>query len=488
MFVMKLRGQIFRFWFVLLSLVACSLHSRAAEAFALRGYYLTFMRMPVMGLPEWKRAMDCFAEDGANVLILWTAGGYRSKRFPVTWQHNVEHANVRQDFVRELIEYAHSKTIRVLLGFTPFGYDGVNRFPFEHPELKARKPDGSAVDQFGIHCWGWNLCPAKAESQRLMREYISEMVFEFYPRADGLLVESSDYNVCHCPECGPRYYDHEFAFVRWLSDEVWKRNTNALILVYPHYFTGEKVPGIDATAARQPFDPRWGLFFTPHSAHFNADLIRQARASVFSSDATALGTPQRVAEAARAARQHGVTGFAPSLEAFSYVATRPEGGESWVIGKRMRPFGLDALGEGRMPYGALMPKVQRFAFREFSHDPKLNFQEFQRHLGQEVLEGEASSQAISDLLELQRIWSYESDWYWPSPLLEPEFFRQRARRMKWSQEKLADYNRNLDRLRAIATRHAGAVQPGRREMAHWADMIVRRWGAASPLSLRADSP
>ena len=47
-----------------------------------------------------------------------------------------------------------------------------------------------------------------------MREYIDEMVFDFYPNADGLLIESSDYAVCNCPECGPKYYDHEFKFVR----------------------------------------------------------------------------------------------------------------------------------------------------------------------------------------------------------------------------------------------------------------------------------
>jgi hypothetical protein len=138
---------------------------QGGEPFALRGYYLTMMRMPVMGLAEWKVAMDCFAQDEANVVILWTAGGYRSRKFPVTWQHNEEHANVRADFVRELINYAHTKGVRVLLGFTPFGYDGVNRFPLEHPELKARKADGLPVDEFGIHCRGWNLCH-KAESQR----------------------------------------------------------------------------------------------------------------------------------------------------------------------------------------------------------------------------------------------------------------------------------------------------------------------------------
>jgi len=469
---------------LLLAMVAAAL--AAAEPFLLRGYYLTLMRMPVMGLPEWKQAIDCFAEDDANVIILWTAGGFRSKKFPVTWEYNRDHANVRHDFVRELIDYAHTKRIRVLLGFTPFGYDGVNRFPFEHPGLKARKADGSPVDQFGIQCWGWNLCPAQPQSQRLMREYISEMVFDFYPNADGLLVESSDYNVCRCGQCGSHYYDREFAFVRWLSDEVWKRNTNALILVYPHYFTGAKVPGFDVMAARQTFDPRWGLFFTPHSAHFDSNLIRQARTTVFSSDAPALGTPERIAESARAAREHGVNGFIPSLEAFSFVATAAEGGEPWLIGRRMQPFGLEALGEGRMPYGALVPRVQRFAFREFSHDPSLGMEAFERRLGREILGPSVSAQSVADLIELQRIWLYESAWWWPSPLLDPESFQIRARRARWPASKIAGYSRDLERLKLIATRYAGASSPGERELGRSAAMVVERWKDRRPDQMPAD--
>src|SRR5205809_615267 len=85
-----------------------------AAPFALRGYYITLMRMPIMGLTEWKRAVDCFAEDDANVLILWTAGGFRSHKFPITWQYNAEHENIQDDFVRDLIDYAHTKKIRVL--------------------------------------------------------------------------------------------------------------------------------------------------------------------------------------------------------------------------------------------------------------------------------------------------------------------------------------------------------------------------------------
>lgn len=450
------------------------------EPFKLRGYYVTFMRMPVMGLPEWKQAIDCFAEDGANTLVLWMPGGFRSRKFPVTWQYNEEHANVRNDFARELIDYAHTKKIRVLLGFTPFGYDGSNQFPREHPELKAKKADGSPVDEFGIHSWGWSLCPAQAESQRFMQEYLREMIFDFYPNADGLLIESSDYNVCQCPDCGPRHYEHEFQLVKWISDEVWKANPNALVLVYPHYFTGKKVPGLEAGGLRKPFDSRWGLFFTPHSAHLDADLIQRARVSVFSGPETVLGTPEGVATSAQVARRHGVNGFLPSLEAFSYVATRSEGGESYVAGKRMRPFGADAEGEGKMPYAGLIPRVQRFAMLEFSQNPDLDFSIFQQRLGEHVFGAKPNPEAIRDLLELQRIWTFESDWYWASPLLNPEFFRKRSTRLNWPKEKLDLYDRHLVRLREIAERYAGSDNAGEREMGRMSETIVKRWGAEMP--------
>src|SRR3954451_10461313 len=124
---------------LLLLLAGCAWPGRAAEpAFAQRGYYMTFMRMPTFGLPEWKEMIDCIHADGGNTLLLWTAGGFRSKKFPVTWEYNREHENIRNDFLRDVIDYAHTKKIRILLGFTPFGYDGVNRYPLEHPELKAR--------------------------------------------------------------------------------------------------------------------------------------------------------------------------------------------------------------------------------------------------------------------------------------------------------------------------------------------------------------
>ncbi|MHC1768022.1 MAG: exo-alpha-sialidase [Verrucomicrobiia bacterium] len=463
----------------LFSTVGVCLAAPGAEGFADRGYYLTFMRMPVMGLPEWKQAMDCFAEDDANLVILWMGGGFRSVKYPITWQYNAEHQNVQQDFVRELIDYAHAKEIRVLLGFTPFGYDGVNQFPIERPELKARRPDGQPVNAFGIHCWGWNLCPAQTAAQQFMREYVREMFFDFYPNADGLFIESSDYAICHCPQCAAgAFYQHEFQFVREISDEVWAAKPGAKIIVYPHYFTGKKVPGLDATAAKLPFDPRWTLFFTPHSAHFDADLLRQAKSAIFWSDRPVLGSPARIQAHTKAARENGMTGFVPSMEAFSYVPYRSEGGEPFIVGKRRRPFGLDPLGAGKMPYRSLVARMQRFAVREFTSDPDLPFETFKSRLGEHLFGSAASKEAIEDALAFQAIWVHQSDWYWQSPLLEPDFLAARAQRLNWPPDTLGTFRAHLERVRQIATRYASASNPGEKELGTLAQEIVDRWAAA----------
>jgi hypothetical protein len=151
--------------------------------------------------------------------LLWVAGAFRSQKFPITWVYNSNHENIRHDFVRDLIDHAHARGIKVLLGFTPFGYDGVNQYPLEHPQTRAVGKDGKPIGLAGIGCWGYNLCPSKPESREFMLDYVREML-SFYPNADGLMIESSDYAICHCPDCGVRFFDNEFAFVRTISKDV----------------------------------------------------------------------------------------------------------------------------------------------------------------------------------------------------------------------------------------------------------------------------
>ena len=81
--------------------------ANAQPVFQQRGYYLCFMRMPTFGLAVWKEILDDAAADGANTIILWMGGAFRSKQFPITWQWAKEHENVKKDFARELIAHAH---------------------------------------------------------------------------------------------------------------------------------------------------------------------------------------------------------------------------------------------------------------------------------------------------------------------------------------------------------------------------------------------
>ena len=305
--------------------------------FAQRGYYITFMRMPTYDLADWRRIIDDTHDDGGNTLLLWVAGAFRSEKYPITWKYNADHENVRKDFVRGLIDHAHARGIKVLLGFTPFGYDGVNQYPLEHPELKAVGKDGKPVQPFGIGCWGYSLCPSRPESQRFMLDYAREMAFDFYPDADGLLIESSDYAICHCKDCGGRFFEKEFEFVKRISDEAWAKNPEATVVVFPHYFSGAEVPGFGVKAAKRAFDPRWSLVFTPHSSHPEPDLIKRARSSLWWDDSPARRRPQEIRAGARRARGLGVSGYVPSLEAFTFLATEAEEGQAWLKGRRQVP-------------------------------------------------------------------------------------------------------------------------------------------------------
>lgn len=461
-------------------LLACGLLAGGASAdqprpvFAERGYYITQMRMPTLGLEAWRQIVDDLRADGGNLLLLWTGGGFRSRRFPVTWGHNADHENVRADFNRQLIDYAHARDVRVLLGFTPFAYDGVNRLPLEQPRLAAKGRDGKPAPRAGIFCWGQNLCPSQPESQQFMLDYVRELCFDFYPNADGLLIESSDYGICHCPDCGERYFEKEFQFVQRISRELWARRPAATIVVYPHYFSHGRAGVENVAAAGQPFDRRWTLFFTPHSTRLDPELIRQAASSIWSDDSPALKSPAAIQAAAQRARAAGMTGYVPSLEAFSFVPTEPEEGQAWLIGKRQVPLGFGWVKVGQNPYRELPVRVNRIAYRHFTADPDLPQDEFRRRLGREVFGPARSAEAVEDLLTLHRIFARERTWCQASPLAMPERVRAARDAGRLSAAQRAAYRGDLESLAKIAARHRDAAAE-RGELARISAWVLAQW-------------
>lgn len=449
--------------------------ARADGPFKHRGYYITLMRMPTYDLADWRKIVDGIRDDGGNTLLLWVAGAFRSKKYPITWWYNADHENVRKDFVRDLIDHAHSKGIEVLLGFTPFGYDGANRYPLERPDLEAVGRDGKPVAPFGIGCWGRNLCPSRPGSQEFMLEYVREMAVEFYPNADGLLIESSDYAICHCRDCGEHFFEREFRLVKAISEEAWARNPGATVVVFPHYFSGAEVPGFGVKAAKLPFDPRWSLVFTPHSSHPEPDLIRKARSSLWWDDSPALRRPQEIRVGARRARDLGVSGYVPSLEAFTFVAAEAEEGQAWLKGRRQVPLGFGWLDPGEPPYGELPMRVQRAAYREFARNPDLPFEGYRDILGRELFGAASTPQDVDDALTLQAALNDRRTWCQPSPLASPDRVRAMADRGEWTASKRAELRGALGRLRDVEERHRRPKSDGEREIQRIARWLLDRW-------------
>ena len=457
-----------------LNLTQVSVGEPNAPVFAHRGYYFTFSRMPTYGLDAWKRIVDCVQSDDGNTIILWMGGGFQSKRFPETWQHNKDHANIKTDFVPALIDYAHSKKIAVLLGLTPFGYDGVNQMSLTRPPWRATGPDAKTVAKFGFHSWGYNLCPSQPDVRRFMLDYAREMCLDFYPSADGLMIESSDYAACHCKDCLAKFYDHEFEFVTAMTKDVLAKNRDAIVTVYPHYFTGNAVPGLGVTGARHQFDARWTLFYTPHSAHPNAALTKQARGAFWSDDAVARHTPTTIREAARRARREGCTGFVPSLEVFTYIPTEPEDGQQYLVGERQTPYGFGWLKDGQIPYNEIPARVNRIAFREYTRNPDLSDTDFRAALGKDLFGASTIPQAVEDALFLQQAFALDRTWCQSSPVVSPKRVRVMKAAGQLTMKKRTEYRAAINRVREIEARYREKGPPFA-EMHRVAKWVTEQW-------------
>ena len=452
-----------------------------------RGYYLIPTRVQTWDLAQWKDAFDCFAEDGANTVVFWVAGGFRSKRYPETWQYNRDHLNVRQDFVRELIDYAHTKNIRVLLGLSPFAYDGVNQYPATHPETRAKNADGSPIGEGGIFSIGYALCPAVESSQRFMLDYATEMLDDFYPNADGLFIESTDYGRCQCERCKSHYYEDEFRFTRAISDHLWAGKPDATVVVYPHYFVAGDIggAGVKGVGGGQAPDRRFTLFFTPHSADADAPqnraLIAQARESWYWDMAPIFGGPAQVCDGARTARRLGAR-YVPTFEAFAYRLNRPEfrGGE-FLLGHPLRPCGLEWLPPDRHHYRDPLIRLNRLAYREFTRDPGMEDEPFRQVVRKELFGRSARPEAVDDLYFLVDtvLGDRQSSFAFASPIVMPRRLEAKAKAEKWPRERVDSYKAKVEASRRIEQRYRASGNPVERQMHDIAAYVVKQWDEPS---------
>jgi len=315
-----------------------------------------------------------------------------------------------------------------------------------------------------------------------MLDYVLEMAWAFYPEADGLFIESSDYAICHCRECGPKHFEHEFKFVRAISDETWARKPEATIAVYPHYFSGAKLrfSFAEAVASKQPFDPRWTLFFTPHSAALEPDLIKQAKGSCWWNEAPSRFDIPGIRAGAEKAWDAHCAGFIPSLECYySYAQAREEFGEPWLNGRRQVPFGFDWLAEAASPYRELPVRAAAIAYREYTANPDLTDDALRAASGTELFGRHWQPAQVQDTLELCRVFGTDRDWTVPAPLTTPGLVESRLKSDRFDTKKRAFLRDQLARVRAVAARHRDAKSTGWRDLARIAQWLCDQWQGAN---------
>ncbi|MFF0149489.1 hypothetical protein ATK36_3003 [Amycolatopsis sulphurea] len=448
-----------------------------------RGCYLTFCRIPTAGLTTWKSIMDSFRADGVDRVVLWLGGAFRSRRYPVTWQYNREHRNVRENFAGQLIDYAHAVGIRVLLGFTPYTYDGTNQYAYERPDLKAQQANGNLARMQGIHSWGYNLDPTKPAARQFMLEYARELYFDFYPNADGLLIESSDIDICTGGDCdGPRhYYEVEYEFVRELSGQVWAHHPGAEILVHPNYFVG------GSNGAELPYDQRWSVIFSPWTV--NLEFAKKvSRAYYFSLDMISQ-PPAKVAASVRWVRDHGFASYFPSQEFFTYRAQHAEMGETNLIGQQLRPFGFDFLGLDENPYRDPVVLVNRVALREYAEHPDLTEDQFRARLGQAAFGPGATGQEVADLLFLHDFcYGRDKSLFTLAVQADPRVLRERLQRGLVGFADLRAVHERLGALPAVAARIRRSRNPAVRSLTRHIGLLEQNWDAEARSLLAAHLP
>ena len=344
-----------------------------SKPFEYRGYYFILSRNPRYGLEDYRFILDRMAEDRANLLILWIGGGFPSRKYPETWDHNREHRNMKENFAGAVIDHARARGIRVVLGLTPFAYDGVNRYGAAHPELGAKTRDGKPGVTGGIHSLGRGLCPSREGSREFMMGYCRELLEDFYPGADGLFLEHSDYGTCECAECangaGLR---QEWDFVRDISARVWSRKPDALVLVYPQY-----------AALGVTYDPRHVIFLAPHNMK-GAEKV--ANPKVFSHGYW--DCPGDFRDLCARAAKEGWAGVLPSMENFTYENPH-------AFDTRWGP-------EGSRGWDDLIVRVTRLSLREFAARPALDEAGFRAAVRKALFDESVPDAAVDDLLLLHR--------------------------------------------------------------------------------------
>ena len=309
---------------------------------------------------DWEHVIDAMAEDGMNLIYFWLSGIFRSQLFPESFIYR--ETPLTTDDIRQLIKYAHSRGIDFYLGTGVFAWFGIDEIAKFHPEFR----------DVGIPYMSRTLPAAR----QAMKSYLLELA-DAFPEADGMWLEIGDEGDYACKDPACQKPVDEFgskvsgqaspAFLKEFSAELWKRHSQAKLVWGLGYPEAHKWDVKYYEELRRNFrDPRYyflevrqNWMLQDHEGVLKP--LRDLSSHAMHWDQY-YGLPLRdIGERARRINEDGLAGYV--------VAFEPGFNTHSVFGRSI-PFPVDVI-----PY-----RLTRFAYREFTFDPNLTWNDFRKRL------------------------------------------------------------------------------------------------------------
>jgi hypothetical protein len=138
------------------------------------------------------------------------------------------------------------------------------------------------------------------------------------------------------------------------------------------------------------------------------------------------------------------------------VATEPEEGRQYLVGKRQIPFGFGWVKKGLSPYDELPLRINRIAYKECTRNPDLSEAGLREVLGRDLFDDPGALEAVDDALFLQSLFVRERTWSQSAPLVSPDRVHDMASSGALTSAKKQEYRLALERVRRVDERWRSA--------------------------------
>ena len=365
------------------SLTVPAANAESQPAIPLRGAYnlACWGLAPRYSLADWKIVIDAMAEDHMNFIFFTPAGMFRSKKFPESFVSR--ETPLTNDDIHALIRYAQDRGIKFHLGSGAFAWQGQDQIAIYHPEAReAGQP---------------YLCHTLPASRHMVEEYFAEF-YDTFPEADGMYLEigcEGDYHctgpLCQKPldEFGSKQIgESELSFLQEFSEKLWKKNPKLNFfwpIGYPEshrwdvrYYQQIRTRMTDPRYYWMEARQNWQL---PDAMGSLRPLNYFSR-NILHWDQYYTMPLLNMRDQARRVGEAGISGYA--------VAYEPGFANASVYGERI-PFPVDLI-----PY-----RLTRFAYREFTWNPNLSWDEFRARAHKKFFSPEMSEDLVDMMVTLR---------------------------------------------------------------------------------------